>query len=152
MFFDKRIIKLDVDARDSTEIITKMAKALKERDVIKDSYLEHVLKRETDFPTGLELEEGFGVAIPHTDSAYVNTSQIALATLKNPVLFKSMVNKSVNVKVNIVFMIAMSKPHEQAQLLSNLMNFCQNKTAIKALMSASDIDQADQILKKYGLN
>lgn len=152
MFFDKRIIKLGVDARNSTEIITKMANALKERDVIKDAYLEHVLKREADFPTGLELKDGFGVAIPHTDSEYVNTSQIALATLKNPVPFQSMVNKAVNVRVNIVFMIAMSQPHEQAQLLSNLMAFCQNKTAIKELMSVSDIEEADQILKKYGLN
>lgn len=152
MFFDKKIINLEVDAHNNTEIIKKLVGALEQENIIKDSYLEHVLKREISFPTGLQLENGIGVAIPHTDSEYVNTSQIALATLNKPVLFKSMVNKSVDVEVSLVFMIAMSKPHEQAELLSNLMLFCQNKVAIAELLAATNVNEAYKILVKYELN
>ncbi|BDR57048.1 PTS sugar transporter subunit IIA [Xylocopilactobacillus apis] len=152
MFFDKKIINLEVDVQSSTEIITKLANELESKNIVKDSYLEHVLAREEEFPTALDLGDGVGVAIPHTDSEYVNTSQIALATLKQPVSFKSMVNKDLDVKVILVFMIAMSKPHEQSQLLSNLMTFCQNKKAVKELLAVSNANDAYEILNKYDLN
>lgn len=152
MFFDEKIIELGVSAQSNTEVIRKLANVLKQEGIVKENYLKHVLEREDNFPTGLQLEYGIGVAIPHTDSKYVSTSQIALATLKKPVLFKSMVNKSANVKVNLVFMIAMSEPHEQAGLLSNLMTFCQNKEAVSELLTATDVEKAYEILTKYDLN
>lgn len=152
MFFDEKIIELGVSAQSNTEVIRKLANVLKQEGIVKKNYLKHVLEREDNFPTGLQLEYGIGVAIPHTDSKYVSTSQIALATLKKPVLFKSMVNKSANVKVNLVFMIAMSEPHEQAGLLSNLMTFCQNKEAVSELLTTTDVEKAYEILTKYDLN
>ncbi|RMC51583.1 PTS sugar transporter subunit IIA [Lactobacillus sp. ESL0228] len=152
MFFDQKIINLGLDAETNIGVITRLAEALKQEDVVKDSYLAHVLSREKSFPTGLQLEGGIGIAIPHTDSDYVNKSQIALATLQKPVSFKSMVDKEVDVKVNLVFMIAMSQPHEQAQLLSNLMTFCQNESGIKALLTTTKVSEAYEILTKYNLN
>lgn len=151
MFFNQKVIKLKVNAQSNTEIITVLAKMLKQKNIVKDGYLTHVLDREKNFPTGLQLEKGVGIAIPHTDSEYVNTSQIAIATLKKPVIFKSMVNQAVDVKVSLVFMIAMSQPHEQAQLLSNLMNFCQNQQAITELLTSKDSKKVVQILNKYDL-
>lgn len=152
MFFDQKIIHLGLDVETNVEVITRLAEVLEQKDVVKDNYLAHVLSREKIFPTGLQLERGIGIAIPHTDSDYVNKSQIALATLQKPVLFKSMVNKEVDVKVNLVFMIAMSQPHEQAQLLSNLMTFCQNESGIKALLTTTKVNEAYEILTKYNLN
>lgn len=151
MFFNQKVIKLKVNAQSNTEIITVLAKMLKQKNIVKDGYLTHVLDREKNFPTGLQLEKGVGIAIPHTDSEYVNTSQIAIATLRKPVIFKSMVNQAVDVKVSLVFMIAMSQPHEQAQLLSNLMNFCQNQQAITELLTSKDSKKVVQILNKYDL-
>jgi Phosphotransferase system mannitol/fructose-specific IIA domain (Ntr-type) len=77
MFFNKQIMLFDEDANTSTEIITDLADELKENNIINDKFLNHVLKREVEFPTGLSTN-GLGVAIPHTDSKYVNESQIAL--------------------------------------------------------------------------
>lgn len=151
MFFNQKVIKLKVNAQSNTEIITVLAKMLKQKNIVKDGYLTHVLDREKNFPTGLQLEKGVGIAIPHTDSEYVNTSQIAIATLRKPVIFKSMVNQAVDVKVSLVFMIAMSQPHEQAQLLSNLMSFCQNQQAITELLTSKDSKKIVQILNKYDL-
>ncbi|MDF7639571.1 PTS sugar transporter subunit IIA [Lactobacillus sp. ESL0791] len=152
MFFDKKIIRLGVDAGSSTDVIKLLAEALAGEKIVKSTYLQHVLERETKFPTGLQLEDNVGVAIPHTDSKYVNESQIAMATLKQPVCFKNMVNASQIVNVDLVFMIAMSQPHEQAQLLSNLMTFCQNKKAVQELLATSNNIKAYEILKKYQLS
>lgn len=152
MFFNKKIIKLGVNAKSDTEIINILADALKQQNIIKPDYLKHVLAREEEYPTGFPLEDGIGVAIPHTDSKYVNESQIAVVTLKKPVVFKNMVDATKKVKVNLVFMIAMNQPHEQAKLLSNLMAFCQNKKAVQELMASPNVEAAYSTLRKYKLD
>ena len=87
---------------------------------MKKDFLKKILERERVYPTGLAIGK-FGVAIPHTDSVYVNRSQIAFMSLKNPVKFKNMGNVSEDVDVNYLFMIAMSQPHEQSEILVKLM-------------------------------
>ena len=58
MFFNQKIIKLQADVQSSTEIITLLAQMLKQKTIVKDNYLTHVLAREKNFPTGLQLENG----------------------------------------------------------------------------------------------
>ncbi len=82
--------------------------------VVKD-YLAAVKEREENYPTGL-LVGNTGFAIPHTDSSKVNYSQICFASLNKPVEFANMGDKNDIVKVELVFMLAMSQPHEQVRL------------------------------------
>lgn len=152
MFFDEKIIELGMEARSDTDVITQLANILTQKDIVKKSFVDHVLEREKKFPTGLPVKEGLGIAIPHTDSIYVNKSQIAVASLKKPVIFKNMVDASKDVEVSLVFMIAMSKPHEQANLLSNLMNMCQHPQAVENLIHANNQDVVETTLKDYQLS
>ncbi|MGQ2374106.1 PTS sugar transporter subunit IIA [Companilactobacillus zhachilii] len=148
MFFNKQIMLFDEDVNTSTEIITDLADELKENNIINDKFLNHVLKREMEFPTGLATN-GLGVAIPHTDSKYVNESQIAFATLKNPINFKSMVDLNKEVPVSLVFMIAMASPHEQAELLSKLMSLFQDSAELENLKSCKSKKEVIKILNKH---
>lgn len=152
MFFDEKIIELGMEARSDTDVITQLANILTQKDIVKKSFVDHVLAREKQFPTGLPVKEGLGIAIPHTDSIYVNKSQIAVASLKKPVIFKNMVDASKDVEVSLVFMIAMSKPHEQANLLSNLMNMCQYPQVVESLIHANNQNVVETTLKDYQLN
>lgn len=152
MFFDENIIELKVKVDSDKDIITKLARILTQKRIVKSDFLEHVLEREKQFPTGLAIKNGLGIAIPHTDSVYVNKSQIAVATLEKPITFKDMVDSNKRVKVNVVFMIAMSQPHEQADLLSNLINMCQRSEAIEDLINADSKETVEKTLREYHLD
>ena len=73
MFFNKQVMLFDEDIKTSTEIITALADELKKKKIVKEEFLNHTLDREKNFPTGLATTS-LGVAIPHTDSEFVNES------------------------------------------------------------------------------
>ncbi|WP_094243874.1 PTS sugar transporter subunit IIA [Tetragenococcus halophilus] len=145
MFFDQRIIFLNEEVDSSTEIITKLARKLESKKIVNKNFLQHVLNREAKFPTGLALN-GLGVAMPHTDSDYVNKSQIAFATLESPISFKSMANLNEEVSVDLIFMIAMASPHEQTGLLSKLMGLFQDEKVLKELKESKNEENVIEIL------
>lgn len=150
MFFDQEIMLFNEDAKSSIEVITKLANRLEKKGLVKKNFLSHVLTREEKFPTGLATD-GLGIAIPHTDSKYVNQSQIALASLKKPVLFKNMVNIHEEIPVSLVFMIAMASPHEQVKLLQNLMDLFQNEQILKKLHACTTKNGVLAILREHSV-
>ena len=151
MFFDKEVMLFNEDVQSSTEIITILSDKLKDRKIVNDEFLKHALKREKEFPTGLATN-GIGVAIPHTDSKYVNESQIAFASLKNPIKFKSMVDLNQDVSVSLVFMIAMASPHEQAGLLRKLMGLFQVPEELDKLKACKTKEEVISILHNHEID
>ena len=65
-FFSDEVILLDEKAVDNFSAIKLVARNLKEKGIVNDSFEEAILKREKEYPTGLQLSDGVGVAIPHT--------------------------------------------------------------------------------------
>ncbi len=66
-----------------------------------DMHTTAILQREAQFPTGLPVTP-YGVAIPHTDGTYVLKPQLAFASLKNPVVFQEMGNRSREIQVTFI--------------------------------------------------
>ncbi|WP_338218132.1 PTS sugar transporter subunit IIA [Lacticaseibacillus salsurivasis] len=151
MFFEQEVMLFDVEAKTPKEIITTIAAQLATKGITKEGFLPHVIAREEEYPTGLSTE-GLGVAIPHTDSKFVNQSQIAFASLKRPVLFRDMVDKNKTVSVSLIFMIAMASPHEQAGVLSNLMTMFQDTEALKKLNTSESKQDVMRILNQHGIS
>lgn len=128
MYFDQYVSQFDIEADSAQEALQIGADKLHELGYVKDNFLEGLLKREEEFPTGLRLN-GQCVAIPHTDSSYVNHSQIGFFQLKKPVRFQNMANREDELDVSMIFMLAMEKPHEQIDTLCKLMElFADEKT------------------------
>lgn len=150
MFFDERIALFNVEASSSEEVIKIAADELYKRGIVKENFYEHVMLREKEFPTGLATDK-YGVAIPHTDSKYVNRSQIEFISLKSPVKFKNMGNVSEDVEVTHVFMIAMSKPHEQSEILVKLMEMFADEELMQKMHECSSDSEYESILKEKGL-
>ena len=150
MFFDERIALFNVEATSSEEVIKIAANELYKRGIVKENFYEHVMLREKEFPTGLATDK-YGVAIPHTDSKYVNRSQIEFISLKSPVKFKNMGNVSEDVEVTHVFMIAMSKPHEQSEILVKLMEMFADEGLMQKMHECSSDSEYESILKEKGL-
>lgn len=147
MYFDKHLCLFHLDVANQTELFEKMFKKLYENGFVKQSYLNGIIKREKEYPTGI-LFADTGFAIPHTDSVHVIKSQICFTSLKRPIVFNDMTNMENQISVELVFMLAMSQPHEQVGTLQNLMNLFQDERAVKQLKECSSEEEFVEILKQ----
>ena len=150
MFFDRNMCLLGLDATDQDDLFTQMAGALQEEGIVKPSYLSALKEREAVYPTG-QLIDGTGFAIPHCDSANVNVSQILFGQLAHPIEFADMGDPTHRIDVSLVFMLAMSQPHEQVDTLSNLFGLFQNTEVVERLKVCKSRENFAQILADANL-
>lgn len=150
MYFDKKINFFHLNVNSQKELFETLANELVKNDIVKESYLEGISEREAEYPTGI-LFENTGFAIPHTDSKHVKQSQICFASLAKPVEFKDMMDKSKTVSVELVFMLAMSQPHEQVETLQNLMTLFQDKVAVEKIKECNGDEEFSEILQNANI-
>ncbi|MBP1042239.1 PTS sugar transporter subunit IIA [Vagococcus sp. BWB3-3] len=110
-------------------------------------FVEKLKEREGNFPTGLNLGN-YGVAIPHTDPEYITEQFISVATLNEPVSFKSMDNINVEVPVKLVFILGLTKAENQLLVLQKLMQVIQDEALVKGLMKEKNINDLLRTLEK----
>ncbi|NLZ54427.1 MAG: PTS sugar transporter subunit IIA [Thermoanaerobacteraceae bacterium] len=133
---DPNLIEINIGSQTKEDVIKEMATILINNGYVKETYLKAILEREKVFPTGL-YTESLGVAIPHADIEHVIKPAIAVATLKNPVKFNVMENPENEIDIKIVFMLAITDPKMQVNVLKNLVSLFQNK---ELLIRLSEID------------
>ena len=73
-------------------------------------------------------------------------------SLKEPVNFKFMADKEVDVPVSIAFVIAMSQPHEQVETLSNLSRAFEDPALLERLHACSSVEELAGILTDHGIS
>lgn len=138
---NKNLFYTHLDVENSNELLEIMGTNLIELGYVKEKFTESIIKRESIYPTGLPSGK-ISIAIPHTDKEMVNTTTISVATLKNPVLFKSMAAPDQDIEVAIVFMLAISEPEGQLEMLQKVMDIIQDtdfKEKILNIQSNSDL-------------
>ncbi|KXB38128.1 MULTISPECIES: PTS sugar transporter subunit IIA [Lactobacillales] len=150
MFFDQELCLFHIKPKDQTQLFEKMYKKLYLAGCVKTSFLDGIMTRESEYPTGLEFNS-VGFAIPHTDSIHVNKSQICFASLDKPVVFQDMTDKNNNIEVNLVFMLAMAAPHEQVETLQNLMTLFTDDQKVKQLRELSSQEEFIKLLNNSGI-
>ncbi|WP_188454886.1 PTS sugar transporter subunit IIA [Virgibacillus oceani] len=132
IYFDESIILLDVEAKTREDVLHVMGGNLAKKGLVKMSFIDAIIARETEFATGLPTT-GVSVAIPHTDVEHVNQKTISVAVLKDTVEFGVMGDPDETTPVKIVFMLAMDQAHDQLALLQRLMKVFQNAAALNYL-------------------
>src|SRR5690625_2466078 len=120
MDMDESLVLFNVQAESKEEVIRTLGSKLHKKGYVTDGFVKGAIEREQEYPTGLPTAP-YGIAIPHTDADKVIEAQIAFANTKNPIPFQSMSDASVQVNVNVIFMIAMNKPEKQLEMLQKLM-------------------------------
>lgn len=150
MYLDKELCLFQLEVKDQKELFQVMSEQLKNAGCVKDSFLEGITNREQEFPTGLEVNQ-IGFAIPHTDSAHVNSSQICFASLKEPLVFSDMTDKSHEIPVRLVFMLVMSQPHEQIDTLQNLVSLFQNEEKVNELLACTTKEAFIELVHSAGV-
>ena len=144
---DPSLIEIDIDLYIKEDILRKMASNLVEGGYVKETYVDAILQREKTFPTGISTEP-LGVAIPHADVEHVIKPALSIATLKEPVKFLSMDDIETEIEVKIIFMLAITNPEFQLDMLRRLAYLFQNKEMLTRLAEAEDIDAMTRTLNE----
>jgi len=143
-----KLIEICVKTDSREGILKRLTSLLIDNGFVKESYLPAILEREKQFPTGLPTE-GVGVAIPHADTEHVIKPGISIATLNEPVKFNVMGSLNEQVEVSIIFMLALTDPNMQLELLQNLVQVLQNKELLHSLTKIKDKSDFIYLLKKH---
>lgn len=146
-YFDENLVINNLDVNSKEEALEYLSKILINNNIVKKEYLSKILEREVEYPTGLELGN-INVAIPHTDSVYVNKGKILFAVLKNPIKFKKMDNPDVDIEVSIILMLAVSEPKAQIEILQKIFSFIQNQKLLLDIIKIKDKTKLVEILRK----
>lgn len=140
------LIFLNGEEKCENDILKKMGGALICEGYAKDTYVQALLLREKRFPTGLDIH-GIGVAIPHTDPIHVKKEGVALAVLKEPVVFRHMEDKRVRVSVRLIFMLAVLNPEAHLTRLQCVLKIIQDAEVLGQLLAAKGQKDIIRIIK-----
>lgn len=136
--FNHNILFFKQEVPNRVEALNMLADRLLKNDIVTDSFLDAILRREQQYPTGLQLNNGMGVAIPHTDANKVKHNQIGFMSLKHPVIFRQMGSDSEEVSVNMIFILCLKSSHNQLELLQKLMALFNDSNFINLLDNCTD--------------
>jgi galactitol PTS system EIIA component len=142
-------ISLGMSATSAEEVIRTLGGKLMYAGYVRGSFVEAALAREKTIPTGLPLNGKYNAAIPHTDIHHVIKPGIGMATLIEPVVFHNMVSPEETVEVRLVFILALEQPKSQIEMLQEIANVLQNPQLVTDLMSAQNLYQVREALKKH---
>lgn len=153
---ENKIVKLKANnLKNNKEVLSSLADYLIEEKMVKPSFKNAVLERENSYPTGLQFD-GYGIALPHTDSEHVIKSQIAIMTLEKPVKFVEMASSDKEIDVKNIFMLALKDSNQHIKILQKVMELLQDKEAMSKIESFDDskesVDKLIKLLEKYELN
>ncbi|MEM0011291.1 MAG: PTS sugar transporter subunit IIA [Candidatus Bathyarchaeia archaeon] len=132
---------------DSIEVLQKLSEILVRKGYADPELPGAIIKREKEFPTGLELKCNVNVAIPHADARYVHKPAVLVAKLANPVKFQHMVDGR-EIDVDIVLLLALNDPHKQIQTLQKLASALENEEIVLRLKSVENSEMLAGILEE----
>jgi PTS system galactitol-specific IIA component len=140
------LIGLKIDANDANVAIEKTGELLLEKGYIKKAYIDSVLKREEQFPTGIALIKS-GIAIPHASPVdNVLKNGIAVLQLANPIVFYSMENCDETVEVKLVVMLALKDSNQHLDMLQKLFTMFQEESCIDLLLNSRDKEEVRTLI------
>lgn len=144
----KRELILDgVHYADREEALESLARLLVEKGYCKEGFVEAILERERHHPSGLPMA-GHKIAIPHTDSDYVNRSVLLFARLEEPVTFRSMGDPGESLEVSMISMFALKEKKEIGDLLEKLLTVYQDEEVRRSIHLARDGQEIYEILQE----
>lgn len=141
------LIAIGMEAKNYEDVMRQLGGMLTEQGYAKDSYVDALIKREGEFPTGLDID-GVGIAIPHTDVAHVNKAATAIATLKEPVDFIQMGTDDEPVKAELIFMLSVDDPKAHLEQLQQIIAIIQDKEVLKNILETKEEKRIIEIIKE----
>jgi PTS system galactitol-specific IIA component len=144
--FDPALARLGMEVSDRREAVSVLAEAMRAAGKVRESFLEGVLEREAEFPTGLPTP-GAAIAIPHTDVQHCIEPAVAVGTLRDAVEFEEMGSPGSTLDVRIVFLLSITNPEDHVEWLSRLSSAFQTPKLAQKLLESTSTVQACRLLR-----
>ena len=141
------LIFTNLEAKTYEDVMRAVGQKVTAEGFAKESYVDALISREKDFPTGLDID-GFGVAIPHTDVSHVNKAATAIAILKNPVTFVQMGTDDDYVDAKVIFVLAVDDPKGHLEQLQRIISIIQDKDILEKLTQANEASEIINVIKE----
>jgi len=146
--FVPELIVKNISANNSAEVIELLGKRLNENGFVDESYIQSVLEREEEFPTGLQAKKA-AIAIPHALNRNVEKSGVCLGILENKIPFRSMEDTNSTVDVEFVFLLAIKESNKQLKILKAIMEMLQDETLFNKIRLEKDKKVICDILNEF---
>lgn len=148
--FQKDFFCFDVEGEDFSKVVKKVSAKLLDLDMVEVSYLEAVLQRESNYPTGLITQE-LNIGIPHTDPEHVKSPFVYIVRLKDSIKMKQMGDSQL-MDVSNLFFLGITNPADQVQLLQLIMSLFMDAEFVRKFESSNTEEEAyDLFSTKLGL-
>ena len=144
---NENLIMPDLKAGSSDEVFQQLGGLLVSEGYCKSSYVQALIEREKDFPTGINMGN-MGIAIPHTDREHVIKGAVAIGVLKEPVHFYQMGTNDENVEAKLIFMLAVKDPKEHLVFLQRILMVLQDQEVLKQLIETKNKQEIINIIKE----
>ena len=147
LYLNEELVFRNVQAKTDSEVLAFLASEMYKKNYVKEEFIQAIQEREKEYPTGLPSTPP-GIAIPHANYEMVNKTTLAIATLKDPVLFHNMENNNEQLPIQIVIMMAIGEPHGQVEMLQKIVGIIQDEPLRQEMIRAGNDTELLELLKK----
>lgn len=120
------------------EVLTIMSKVVIEKGFATPGFLNAVLERERNYPTGLHTR-GVEVAIPHADPEWTLKPSLTVGVLQNPVEFEPMGGEGDMVQARLIFLLTIADPSEHLNFLKAFATLVEDEDTLVEFEKNPDI-------------
>lgn len=142
------LVFFDFEADDRFDFFKKLGEKLKEGGYVKDSWLDAILEREKNYPTGLQCMYA-GVALPHVDPQQLNKPYIAIIRPKEPIEFEGMAGTDCVGAQLIINLGLLTHDFDQVAVLQAFLGIFIDDAASADIMSQTTPEGMIETVVKY---
>jgi PTS system galactitol-specific IIA component len=137
-------VVVGMPAATADDALRELGEALVRAGDIDPEYVDDVIRREREFPTGLPTDPP--VALPHADPDHVRRSAIAVGVCRSPVSFREMGTPTRALGVRVIFLLAIREKAEVATILRDLVSALRDRDRLSTLQEATTPEEAGRLL------
>lgn len=148
--FSPELVFFDISATSSTGFFSQLREKLAPKGYIEDSWLQAIITRETNYPTGLEMDN-ISIAIPHVEPENIAKPYIAVVKPEKPIPFEpmaAMVDHPVQTQL-IINLGLKAHDEDQVAVLQKLMNVFMDPAACEEILSQTTGEGMVDAIVKY---
>lgn len=142
--FSPKLVDLSVDGATEADVFQVVTAKLLEEGMVNDNYLDGIINREEQFPTGL-VTQHLNIALPHADPEFVEEAFVFICRLNTPVTCKQMGDNR-EMDVQNLFFLGIKDGKNQVGLLQVFMNLFMDEEFVQQFLS---IDCPDEMYRFF---
>ncbi|MDY2777228.1 MAG: PTS sugar transporter subunit IIA [Collinsella sp.] len=146
--FKTDLVFFDWECDSAEDLFKKMEGILLEKGHVNDGWLSGITTREKNYPTGLQVPS-MGIAIPHTDTEFIEDPYIAVIKPKKPIMFEPMAGMGDPVPAEIIINLGVLRDGGQVAVLQNLMNIFIDEEKAADVISQTTAKGMIETITKY---